>query len=311
MAVDVIRGTDGNRNTFSISTDKIVDPPYFREYFDVTQTDLYYRAWDSALVDESKMTDWMQWVVEQTQSLHDKIKRRYEYQRAQVLQTGIITYNDGTTVDFKRNSNSIVAYNASTTNWNAKTGDVSDVNPFDMLADGCKFLRTTGKATGGNFMCIMGENAQKAWFTNSYVLERQREFNMKLDDLRPQVRMANGMSYHGRVTAGSYTVDLFTYPQYFDAVTPNGTPTPYIDDSKIVLVPENPHFIMGYAAVPFLPKANESGFDLAMPSIQTGEYVIGSYMDSKKIAWEVDIRSSGIALPTAVDQIWTAQVTAS
>ena len=309
-AVDVIRGTDGNRNTFAISTDKIVDPPYFREYFDVTQTDLYYRAWDSALIDESKMSDWMSWVLEQTQSMHDKIKRAYEYQRGAILKNGIITYADGTTVDFKRNSASIIPYNASTTDWSAQTAGVSDVNPFAMMAAGAKYLRTVGKANGGNFIVIMGENAKAAFDTNTYVLERQRLFNLKLDDLTPPFREANGSAYHGRISIGDYTADVFTYPQYYDASTavPN-TSTPFIDPDTFVIIPMQPNFITGYAAVPFLPKSNESGFDLAMPAIQAGEYAIGQYMDSKKIAWEVDIRSAGIALPTAIDKIYTATVT--
>lgn len=309
MAVDVIRGTDGNRNTFSISTDKIVDPPYFREYFDVTQTDLYYRAWDSALIDQSKMMDWMEWVIEQTQTMHDKIKRRYEYQRAQVLTTGIVTYSDGTTVDFKRSAASKVAY-SSATDWAAKTGTVSDVNPFATMAAQAKFLRTVGKANGGNFIVIMGEDAKADFDTNTYVLERQRLYNLKLDDLAPPIRMANGMAYHGRISIGDYTADVFTYPQYYDASTPANpnTSTAYIDPKKVIMIPERPNFIMGYAAVPFLPKSNESGFDLAMPAVQAGQYAIGNYMDSKKIAWEVDIRSAGIALPTAIDQISTVQV---
>jgi len=314
-AIDVVRGTDGNRNTFSISTDKIVDPPYFREYFDVTQTDLYYRAWDSALIDESKMSDWMAWVLEQTQSLHDKIKRAYEYQRAQVLTTGIVTYADDTTVDFKRNSQSIIPYNSSSTNWNATTGTpaVSTVNPFTMMADGAKYLRTYGKAAGGNFIVIMGENAKAAFDTNTFVLDRQRLFNLKLDDLTPPFREANGSAYHGRISIGDYTADVFTYPQFYDASTPANpnTSTPYIDPNVFIMLPMAPHFITGYAAVPFLPKSNESGFDLAMPAIQAGEYAIGQYMDSKKIAWEVDIRSAGIALPTAIDMIYTATVAAS
>jgi len=313
-AVDVIRGTDGNRNTFSISTDKIVDTPYFREFFDVTQTDLYYRAWDSQLIDESKMADWMSWVVEQTQSMHDKIKRAYEYQRAQVLTTGIVTVANGDNIDFKRNASSMLGYNASTTNWNATTGSpaVSTVNPFSMMADGAKYLRTYGKAMGGNFIVIMGENAKKAFDTNTYVLERQRLFNMKLDDLAPPFREANGSAYHGRISIGDYTADVFTYPQFYDASTasPN-TSTNYINPNVFIMIPERPNFITGYSAVPFLPKSNESGFDLAMPAVQAGEYAIGQYMDSKKIAWEVDIRSAGIALPTAIDQIYTATVTAS
>src|ERR1035437_10179806 len=102
IAIDVLRGTEGNRNTFSIETDKIVDPPYFNENFDITQTDLYYRAWNSALVDDSIMSEWMAWVAEHMKSVTNKIERAYEKQRSDVLLTGIVTLTDGTVIDFKR-----------------------------------------------------------------------------------------------------------------------------------------------------------------------------------------------------------------
>src|ERR1017187_8822852 len=44
-AVDVVRGTDGNRNTFSKTTEKIFIPPFYREYFDATQLQLYDRLY--------------------------------------------------------------------------------------------------------------------------------------------------------------------------------------------------------------------------------------------------------------------------
>jgi len=46
-AVDVMRGTEGNRNNMSKSTEKIFVPPYFREYFDATELDLYDRMFGS------------------------------------------------------------------------------------------------------------------------------------------------------------------------------------------------------------------------------------------------------------------------
>ncbi len=304
IAVNVLRGTEGNRNSFSIETDKIVDPPYYREYFDLTQTDLYYRAFNSSVISDSLMSDYMMWAAEHLQSLHNKIKRAVEYQRAQILQTGIVTLAQGATVDFKRNTDSIVAYSAGN-DWSIDT-----VSPYDTISTGCNFLRTVGKAQGGNFIVIMGEDAQKAFLKNPFVLERQREFNMKLDDLKPQFREASGCSYHGRVTAGSYTVDIFTYPEWYDASTPANpnTSTPYIDTKKIIIMPENPDFMTGYAAVPYLPKAGQSGMGISLPQIQRGQYVVGDYIDERNTAWIMDIKSAPIALPTAIDMIYTATV---
>ena len=48
IAVDVLRGTEGNRNNFGKSTEKIFDPAYYREFFDMTQLDLYDRLFTSS-----------------------------------------------------------------------------------------------------------------------------------------------------------------------------------------------------------------------------------------------------------------------
>lgn len=303
VALDVKRGREANRNTFSLSTDKIVDPPFYHEDFDITQTDLYYRAWNSALINESMMADWMQWVLEHMGSLRNKIKRAYKRQYASILQTGIITLADGTTIDFKRNSNSIVT-NSAPEYWTA-----NGVDPFAQMNEGINFLVKYGKATGGNFICIMGENAHAAFLNNSVVLERGQKFYMKLTDLSMPIQQSTGMAYHGRVATGSYTCDMFTLPKYYDASTasPN-TSTPYIDADKIIIIPENPDFITGYAAVPFLPKSG--GIDLGVPKIMSGEIVVDNYIDPRHSAWIVDMKSAGVALPTAIDMIYTRKVVA-
>ena len=52
IAVDVERGTEGNRNKFSKSTEKIFVPPYYREYFDATDLDLYDRMFGTGEIEK-------------------------------------------------------------------------------------------------------------------------------------------------------------------------------------------------------------------------------------------------------------------
>lgn len=302
VAVNVLRGTEGNRNTFSIHTDKVVDPPYYRESFDLTQTDLYYRTFSSDQIDASVMEGYMAWAADHLQSLHNKIKRAEELQRAQFLTDGIVTLAQGATVNFERKAASMPAYGAGY-DWTIDT-----VNPFETIANQCKFLRTVGKAQGGNFIIIMGDEAKNAFDQNPFVLERQKTFNMKLDDLKPPFREANGSAYHGRISAGDYTLDIFTYPEYRDL---SGVSTAYLDPKKVIVIPENPVWNQGYAAVPMLPKAGTSGMGLSIPGIKKGQYVVGDYVDQRATAWIMDIKSSSIVLPTAIDMVSTNQVVPS
>ncbi len=308
VAVNVLRGTEGNLNTFSIHTDKIVDPPFYRESFNLTHTDLYYRAWDSANIDSSRMTDWMVWAAEHMQSINNKIMRAEELQRAQFLKDGVVTLAQGASVDFLRSAASKPAY-SSAFNWAATTGSpaVSTVNPYVTIAEQCKFLRTIGKCQGGNFIVIMGDQAKAAFDTNTFVLERQKLFNLKLDDLAPPFREANGSAYHGRISMGDYTGDVFTYPNYRDL---DGVSTLYLDPKQVYVIPETPNWNTGYAAVPSLPKAGTGFMNLNIPGLAQGRYNFGDYIDPRAIAWIMDCLSASIILPTAIDQVSTNTVIA-
>lgn len=301
VAVDVLRGTEGNNNTFSISTTKIIDPPYFKERFDLTQTDLYYRAWDTVNVSESAMQDYMTWVLDHTMSITNKIKRAVELQRSSILNLGTFTLNNGDTVDFKRNANSFI--NASVAWSNASTA-----KPLDDLANACEFIRKYGFAEGGNYIAIMAEDAYAEFISTTQVLDRAQKFYLKLTDLEMQFRAPNGSSYHGRFDAGSYTVDVFTYPQFYapaGSAMDGSASQPFVPAGKVFVIPPNPNFITAYGAVPFLPKRGASPLGVAMPMAVRGQFMIADYMDERNTTWELAVSSAPIPLPTAINQMAT------
>lgn len=303
VAIDVIRGQEGTRNTFSITSEKIVDPPFYNEYTDITNTDHYYRAFASQNVDEGLMAEWTAVIAKRMESMRNKILRALELQRSQILTTGVVTMANGDNVDFKRKTASKVDL-GSGNYW-----DQTTVSPFKTMEDGCNFLRTVGKAAGSNFIAVMGQSALNAFLTNAIVKDRADKFQMKLDLLAAPLREANGSAYHGRASAGSYTVDLFTYPEFYDLA---GTPTPYIPTTNMILLPETTGFSTQYGAVPFLPaKAGGNTGLMPLPSVQPGKFVIGDYIDPRAKAWMADISCAGIALPTAIDRIYTVKVIGS
>lgn len=299
VAVDVVRGTEGNRNTFSRSTEKVFIPPMFREYFDATQLDLYDRVLGSqGSANEQLFAALLNTVADRLGLLQDKIERAYEIQCSQVLETGVVTLKSGVaaSIDFKRKATSLVDKGAG--NYWA-TGSV---NPFTDLEAGCNFLRKVGKSTDGMFNAIIGSQALADLLANTTFTTRQNLFNMALDQVVGPMRGAQGMTYHGTVTAGAYKVQLWAYPQFYDDPT-TGVSTAYVNPKKVTLIPSNPRFRMAFAAVPQL--IGEPG---QMPT--QGAYVFGEYLDQRLAAHIFDIKSAGVALPVAVDQIYTLQVVA-
>jgi hypothetical protein len=301
VAVDVLRGTEGNRNVFALTTDKIIDPPFFKERFDMTQTDLYYRAWNSQLVDASVMADYMSWVLDHTMSMTNKIKRSVELQRANILTNGQFTLSNGDTVNFFRKSASMVTAPIA---WSS----AATALPLNDLENACLFLRKVGMSAGGNFIAIMSEESFGYFLSTDQVLNRAQKYYLKLTDLAAPFRDADGSAYQGRYSAGSFTVDVFTYPQFYapaGAALDGSASVSFVPANKVFVIPENPNFITAYGAVPFLPKKGTSPLDIQIPQIMRGQYLLGDYMDERNTTWDMTVSSAPVPLPTAVDQMYT------
>jgi hypothetical protein len=144
---------------------------------------------------------------------------------------------------------------------------------------------------------------------NTKFQTRQNLFNMALDTvIAPSgTRTAEGQTFHGTITAGSYKVQLWAYPQFYDAAqgtTPETyVSTPYIDPKQVILVPSMPRFKMVHCAVPML-----IGQPGQLP--QQGEYVMQEFLDERRAKHILDVQSAPVAVPVAVDTIYTFKAVA-
>jgi len=303
VAVDVMRGTEGNRNNFSLSTEKVIDPPYYKEWFDLTSIDLYDRLFGSTAIDAGVYSQVVANVARRMVKLREKIERAYEIQCASVLQTGIVTLTNATTINYGRTAASLVANVAGNT-WITGT-----TNPFDNMEDGCTFLREVGKCGGDTFNAIIGKQAMRDLRANDIFKARvNQNLNNNIDQVNAPQRQALGNTYHGTLSCGSYKVNLFTYAQSYDLA---GVATPYWDSKKVTILPETPNFKLGFAAVPQLLKVG-SGMpeDSELMPLNAQAYVPFESVDNDNETHKLGLKSAGIAIPVAVDQMYTVQVVA-
>lgn len=294
VAKDVERGTNGNRNQATKSTEKIFLPPLFKEYFDVTELHLYDRLFGATgNIDSALFNDLRDEAATELMELRKKIERAIELQCAQVLEDGIVTLNSGENIDFKRKADSMVDLGAGNY-W------TSAVNPIEDIEAGCQFLRQVGKAQGNVFNMILGTDAKAALYDNTDLKETANLRRIDNVDLRMPQRNQVGGTSHGQISAGDYTVRIWTYPEYYD--NDSDVSTAYMNSKKVVLIPENPKFIRGFAAVPQL-------IDEATTTTK-GAFLVQEYKDRRKKTIDYEISSAPLAIPVAVDQIYTAQVVA-
>lgn len=293
VAVDVERGTEGNRNTLSKSTEKIFDPPYYSEYLDATELHLYDILFGSKSIDSGAFAQFVEELSDGMHMLQDKIERAYELQCAQVIETGIVQLEAGINIDFKRKAASLV--DGSATPW---TDDAN--NPMDQIKAGCEFLRKTGKAQGTVFNIIMGSSAKAAFDGNQNVIDTANLRRVDNLNIRMPQRNSVGGTTHGEFSAGDYVIRLWTYPEFYE--NSSGTVTPYINSKKIIILPEAPRFSLSFAAVPQLLTEGQQP--------RKGAFIISDYKDERRKKHDFVIESAGVAVPVAVDQIYTRQVVA-
>lgn len=293
IASDVIRGSDGNRNSFGISTQKTFDPPYFVEYLDMTESMLYDRAFGTSGLDAGILSDLAAETAENTMMMRDKIERRYELMCAQALVTGIITVDSGENVDFKRKAGSLVDASGST--WATGTND-----PRVQLQNAAIWLRQNGKTQGVIYNVIMGSTAKAAFDNNDTINAAGDVLRIDTMSIREPQRNSIGGTSHGYISAGDYIFRIWTYGEFYD--NSSNESTPYIDPKKIVVLPEAPKFDMSFAAVPRLI----GGASAPTPT----DYLIQNFTDERKATDLIEIKSAGIPVITAVDQVYTAQVIA-
>lgn len=295
IAVDVIRGSIGARNKFARTSEKIFLPPYWREYFDATDLNSYDRLFGSTSIDDGAFTTLLEEVAEKMGMLQDLIERAQEVQCSQVFETGIVTLVNGTNIDFKRKALSLVDKGAGNY-WATGT-----VDPNEDLKIAARFVRQVGKGQGGNYNVLMGDLALNDYLNNDIVKERADIRNFSLDAIRAPQRNSVGATLHGEVSAGSYKFRIWGYPEFFDNAS--NVSTPYLNDKKIVVLPEAPRFKFGFAAVPQL--ATQGG------GVRAGKFIFGDYVDERKATHDFDVKSAGLPIPVAIDQIHTTQVVAT
>jgi Phage major capsid protein E len=295
VAVDVVRGSDGNRNEFTKSTEKIFIPPYFREYWDQNHMQAYDNMFRASSVSANGLARLINQAADHMEQLEFKIRRAIEIQRAQVLDTGIVTFDKGLgQIDFKRKASSKVDLTSAGGYW------ATNNNIYAQLQAGCEWLRKNGKVSTNTFEMICGDEAITALMANTVFLGKQDLFHMKLDNIMPPRKVAAGAVYHGTLSAGPYQINVWSYPEWYENAA--GNLVPIMNPKNAVLLPPNPRFKTAYAMTPQLLSPGQQP--------QVGRFIIGEYTDEKKRTREFHIESAPLAIPTAVDHIYTMKAVA-
>jgi hypothetical protein len=304
VAVDVLRGTNGNRNQITRHTEKLFVPPFYNEWFDATELDKYDLLFGTNVVDASVETvnSVIESAVEKLQVLRYKIERAYELQASNVFASGIVTLKSGDNIDFKRKAASMI--DLSTLGyWNDP-----NVDPKLALQNAGIFLRNVGKAVDGEFNVIMGTNAFAMFSNSKFVTSQNYNIYIKLMELKMAQANAEGGYFHGQLSVGPYIYNIWTYPEIYEDSTL--TAIPYVDPDHVYIIPlRSGKFTMAYAGVPAIIRDSRSDEFPQLISQTAADYVINNYIDPFQKKHVFEVLSAGLTVPVSIDRIYSFKAT--
>jgi hypothetical protein len=299
IAMDVYRGESGNRNTWSRSTQKILETFYFREKFDATRLQLYEKMYSGIGINADIFAAWINDIVEHQVELRETIERTIELMCSMVLENGeIIAPGTGIVIDYKRKAESMVDLGA------GNYWDDAGVDPYLSLEASGVFMRTKGKVQGSSFNLILGSECMPALKSNAKFLSQQNLFNMKLDDFVGPQRNSKGANLHGFLTTDNYKFYVWTYPEYYQDPNTN-VMTPYINPKKAIVLPEGFTGFTAFGAVPQVVTSMGGLGKMIVP--KSGNFVMSDNVDEEARTHYYNVESAPLPVLDAVDKVYTIQ----
>lgn len=301
IAVDVIRGTNANRNTFSRFSEKKYQPPFYNEGFDATSLDRYDIAIGQAGAPTQETINTVaRNITGKLEELRKKIERAKEKQASQVLETGVVELENNDSVDYKRKADSMVDLSANP--WSTTGAPVEQ-----QLIDGGDWIRKNGKNAAKTLNLIMSSDAWVDLKKTDYFKNNAAYQQVSLVDVNmPQVDIG-GSVFHGRIVAGGYTLNVWTYDETYE--DKSGNTQYYWPRDYAVMVPERgTDFVMAHAGVPaIIADQGNAEFSQYIASMEA-MYWVNNFIDMNRKAHIFELYSAPLAIPVTVDMIYTMKV---
>jgi len=301
IAVDVIRGTGGRFNLNKRFTTKKYEPPVYDEY-----SSIYEEEGNDRLPGQTEY-DTMDYVAKFIAKATDdqvehqeKILRAIEKQAADVLFTGTVPLINNDTIDYQQKATHNFQVGTSWSDEGAPAlGDLSDATELN---------REDGKLDSD--IAIFGKTALKNFLNNTEVLEKGDLRRINRMDIIPPVMNTSGATFHGQVTAGSYNLQIWSYPQVYEVPIgfslPNeGELVPYVPENLVCVIGSNIRMDLVFAGIPNIVRRVDPRLEaFGIPGVPINIPIdFNPYMllDERAISLEAGVRSAPLCIPTQID----------
>jgi len=309
VAVDVIRGSEGNLNQATRFTQKEFLPPYYKEKINVTSLDIYdipFESGDSyntAQIDALALS-----TAREMSEVKSMIDRAIELQMAQLLETGVVELKNGDNIDYKRKAEMIEQLTG-TDLW-----DDSSVDLIKFFEDKGNKLRSVGKVAGGQVVdCVMGAEAWAEFRANETIMNGDNMYYESTIAMEGSRMNGAGGIYNGTLRAKGYQFRIWTYDEVYDNAS--NVSTRYLNPKIVHLIPQSFQAEISFCQVPMLPSWVNASTPQArrvfsnLRRNMTG-FSMFDYVTEDKESYFAGIKSAPLAQLISVDRVYSALVLA-
>ncbi len=306
-AIDVTPYSGGRSNAATKFTRKTYAPPAYDEYTYLTAREL--NKVQPGKTEYELASDIADMLLQDQILLRNKIIRAIELLCRDALVFGQITLINGDVIDFHQKASlqysTPVAWTNSTAN---------PLNDFSVVGQRVRQFGVKNVADA-----VFGDTALQKFLNNDIV--KSKGDLRQIDRLAITSPMAQeeGAEFHGTFSAGSYKINVWTYPQFVGVPLgfslPNeGTKVPYLPDDKIIVLPTMPDFRLFFAGIPSLTdnvSAELRGITglSEFPVMEAVDLLPYFLLDYEHQSIKVGVKSRPLPVPVGIDQFAVITVT--
>ncbi|MFW6312259.1 MAG: major capsid protein [Spirochaetota bacterium] len=297
VAADVVRGGgQSNRNLPTRFTAEEYKVPLYSEEAPITAHQLYKRGIGQNPYDVSgdQRTALVRLVNEAQLKMTDKIELEMERMASEALLSGTITLRNSESLDFKKKGGHSLT---PSTKWDAADPDI-----LGDIEDHCQTIHQAGQLKPNT--AIFGQIAWDLFWRDSDVQAALDKRFIEPGRISP-AEVADGAVYQGRMWFGSYALDMYTYPQWYD--NSSGTAVDYVTTDSVIIFNRMARLDKAFGAIELLPQSVSRYSEMGLPSLPAfvpGEMVPFAY-EAPPSALMVGVQSAPVLIPVAIDTIGT------
>lgn len=303
-SVDVKLGTGGRYNSLDEYDKKEFVVPEYNDIASLTEEDMFKAQFGET--EYAKTASIINSINDGQEIFSNKQRRSEEKQASDGLFYGKIVLAGGNKIDFKKKETHTIS--VANAKWNTASGD-----PISVLTNAIDVCIKDGESNASEWNLILEDKGLNALLGNAKFKEGSNwNSGIKRTDIAMPIEKTPKAMFHGRISVGSYLVNVWTYTEKYTVpkgfgFAKEGQKFGYIPDGCALLVPMNPNFVRYYGAINNTNAPTKAGIGGAKLELVKKEQLPYAYdvLDDGSATTKYGVKSRPLLIPADIDSFAT------